>query len=171
MSQAKIDHIQSTLEDMAFKDIEQASAAFSKMGAFILGSCFINCMAGFVCGREARGNHYKDFVRAYLPSYDPEKLWKDLRCALVHNYTEGGSYVFVDNQQAQHGQPAPNNKNKTIINLENFVDDLRNAMRKLLHEIKTDDTKQQLAFVRYDRIGLFIQRKTKRCSIALATAI
>ena len=109
MSEEIINHIKTTLEEMAFNGIKQASAGGSKMGAFILGSCFIDCLAGFVYGRQANGHDYKKFVRDYLKSYDPVKLYKDLRCALVHNYTEGGSYVFVAARPTLHGQLAPNN--------------------------------------------------------------
>lgn len=77
-----IEHIKHALYDMAFLDIKKASSGSSKTGAFILSSCFIDYMAGFVCGKETTHKEYKDFVRQYLPHYDPEKLWDDLRCTL-----------------------------------------------------------------------------------------
>ena len=50
---------------MAFLDIKRASAGKSKMGAFILASCFIEYMAGFVAGKETNREDYKKFVKDY----------------------------------------------------------------------------------------------------------
>ena len=137
---------------MAFLDIKKASAGGSKMGAFILASCFIDYMTGFVCGHETKGSDYKSFVTNYLPSvYDPSKLYKDLRCKLVHNYSEGGSYWFTDKKPHLHGQTE---SGRTIINLENFIDDLEDALRKLLEEIQRDPSIQKKAIDRYNAIGL-----------------
>jgi hypothetical protein len=152
MNTTKFDHIKFALHDMAFLDIKRASEGRSKMGAFILASCFIDYMAGFIAGRETTGKDYKKFVEDYLPSlYDPEKLYKDLRCKVVHNYSEGGSYIFVDAQSAIHGHKVDK---KMIINLENFIDDLEVALQKLFKDFDTDQGKQKKAEDRYDKIGL-----------------
>jgi hypothetical protein len=148
MTQEIIDHIKTALNDMAFDGIKKAYAGGSKMGTFILGSCFIDCMAGFVYGRPAEGNDFKTFVREYLPSYDDEKLWNDLRCRLVHDYSEGGSYVFVNSLPDLHRCQTVEG-DRTVINLENFIDDLEGAMRKLLNEIETVHAKREKAFKRY----------------------
>jgi len=152
MNTTIISHIQFALYDMAFLDIKRASFGKSKMGAFILSSCFIDYMAGFIAGRETTNKDYKQFVKDYLPPfYDPEKLYKDLRCKLVHNYSEGGSYVFVDAKSELHGKKI---NGKLVINLENFIDDLESALRKMLIDLDTDSVKQRMAVNRYDKIGL-----------------
>jgi hypothetical protein len=63
MNQTKLNHIKFALFDMAFLDIKRASAGESKMGAFILASCFIEYMAGFIAGRETTNKDYKQFVK------------------------------------------------------------------------------------------------------------
>lgn len=152
MSQAIIGLIKHALYDMAFQDIKRASAGGSKIGAFILASCFIDYMAGFVCGRQTTARDYEDFFRNYLPSiYNPSMLYKDLRCKLVHNYSEGGSYWFTDNNSHLHGQTS---NGRTVINLENFIDDLENAFDKVLGQIQSDPSKNQKAIHRYNSIGL-----------------
>ncbi len=91
-------------------------------------------------------------MKAYLPSlYDPTKLYRDLRCKLVHNYSEGGSYMFVDAKPALHGQKAGT---KMVINLENFIDDLEDVLRKMFEELDKDPEKRKRAEDRYDKIGL-----------------
>ena len=147
-------HINQALHDMAFLDIKRASAGGSKIGAFILASCFIDYMAGFVKGKETNREDYKKFVKDYLPPlYNPQKIYTDLRCKLVHNYSEGGSYLFVDNKSNLHGK-REHASGKLFINLENFVDDLEAALKKLLTEIEQDDSKRKSAEARYKEIGL-----------------
>jgi hypothetical protein len=152
MSQAIVSHIKFVLYDMAFLDIKRASAGDSKVGAFILANCFIDYMAGFVSGRETRKKDYEDFVRNYLPStYNPKKLYKDLRCRLVHNYSEGGSYWLTYNQPQLHGQTM---NSLTVINLENFIEDLDAAFNKFIKMIEHDPLAMQKAIDRYNSIGL-----------------
>lgn len=152
MSQAIIDHIKKALYNGAFLDIKKASSGKSNIGAFILASCFIDYMAGFVCGRETNRNDYIDFVSHYLPSiYNPSKLYEDLRCKLVHNYSVGGFYWLKDNKPQLHGQTE---SGRTIINLENFINDLEDAFNKLMGEIQSNPLKKQKAIKRYNSIGL-----------------
>ena len=103
-------------------------------------------------GEKQNRKDYKDFVRDYLPQlYDPSKLYTDLRCKLVHNYSEGGSYWLKDNQPQLHGQTV---NGRTIINLENFVDDLENAFHRFMEQIQSDPSAKQKAIGRYNSIGL-----------------
>jgi len=152
MDQAVVNHIKLALYDMAFLDIKRAATGKSKMGAFILASCFIEYMAGFACGKATTKKDYANFVSRYLPAiYDPTKLYADLRCKLVHNYSEGGSYWLTYSQPNLHGMTE---HDRTIINLENFIDDLENALHRLVQEIETDLSAQLRALNRYKSIGL-----------------
>ena len=145
-------HIRHSLEEMAFKDIIRASEGKSKMGAFILGSCFIEYLAGFRYGKETTHDDYKNFIKEFLgDKYDAEKLYEDLRCKLVHNYSEGGSYEFTDAKAFLHKQPI---NNKIILNLENFIDDLKLALNDYFKKLETSDELLQLAIKRYNKVGL-----------------
>lgn len=152
MDKAKLNHIKFVLSDMAFLDIKRASAGKSKMGAFILASCFIEYLAGFVAGKETTSKDYRAFVKNYLPPlYDPEKLHRDLRCKLVHNYSEGGSYMFAYAEPALHGRQVAG---KMVVNLEDFITDLEGALHKLFTELDSDSSKAKKAEERFDKIGL-----------------
>ena len=152
MDSTAVAHFKHALYDMAFLDIKSASNGHSKMGAFILASCFIEYMAGFASGRETRKKDYESFVRHYLPPiYNPTKLYADLRCRLVHNYSEGGSYWLTYDHPELHGMTE---HNRTVVNLENLVDDLESALCKLMNQIETDLSAQQRAADRYKSIGL-----------------
>lgn len=147
-----ITQIKDGLKTMAFLDIKRASAGGAKMGAFILASCFIDYMAGYRYNQANTGQAYMDFVNDYLPAtYDKEKLYKDLRCKLVHNYSEGGSYLFIHGDTSKHGVTVGSKK---VINLENFINDLEVAMDKFFHQIDEDTIIQQKAIDRFNSISI-----------------
>jgi len=80
----KINVIIESLKANALGDIKRASNEGSKMGAFILCSCLIDAMAGFVKGADTTRTDYMIFISNYLTKYDPNSLYTDLRCKLVH---------------------------------------------------------------------------------------
>jgi hypothetical protein len=143
-----------------YKDIEKASIfGEAKLAGFILGTCFIDAMAGFFAGvtKEKVGSgssdRFKDFVKKYLPEYNAEKIWSDLRCGLVHSYAEGGTYVFTDaNKAGFHFNSTPGGK--IILNLEDFLSDLRKAYKKFRNDILTDNDIFLKAKTRYESMGL-----------------
>jgi hypothetical protein len=135
------------------KDIKKASDGGSKIGAFILCSCLIDALAGFLKGKNTNKSNYKDFVRDYLSSYNPENLYKDLRCKLVHSYSEGGSYFFTDQNNSRHLQ---NYDGKQVINLENFIQDIESALDNIENKIKKSHevVLRQNIIQRYDNNGV-----------------
>jgi len=136
--------IKKGLIDMAWADIEKASAGGSKMGAFILCSCYIDYLAGFRFGKPGTGTEYKKFIEIYLQNYNPETIYTDMRCGIVHNYTEGGSYVFVHSLPNFHFYN-PGGIGKTTLNLENFMADIKQAAETYLGELSESDELIQLA--------------------------
>jgi hypothetical protein len=142
----------------AFRDIERASKGEAKLGAFILGACFIDAMAGFFKGidrEEAKrksGSRFKDFVEKYLPQYEPERLWEDLRCGLVHSYAEGGGYEFTHSKSQFHFTKS--SRGKVILNLEDFLEDLKEAYNKLRVDILTNKDIFDKAKKRYESMRL-----------------
>jgi hypothetical protein len=143
-----------------YKDIEKASVfGEAKLSGFILGCCFIDAMAGFLAGIEKEkaasgsSDRFKDFVKKYLSEYDAEKLWSDLRCGLVHSYAEGGVYVFTDaNKAGFHFNTTPGGK--IILNLEDFVSDLRKAYKNFRNDVLFDNNIFLKAKTRYESMGL-----------------
>lgn len=142
-----IETIKKSLKDMAFGDIERASKGDAKMGAFILASCFIDYLSCYYYGGDSSPSHYKGFVKKYLPMYNGNSLYHDLRSKLVHNYTEGGSYYFIDNVPDIHMKKLTNGR--TMLNLENFMLDIKNAMNKYFDLLDKDRTVRMKAINRY----------------------
>ncbi len=154
MTTQEFNRIKVGLEDMAFEDIKRASKGGSKMGAFILASCFIEYMAGFKKGGSTTRTDYINFVKTYLKSYNAKNLYTDLRCKLVHNYSEGGSFLFVDGKQNLHLKKEQAT-GKIFINLENFIEELKGALDTLLDDIKKNKNQSASnALQRLQSIGL-----------------
>lgn len=149
------EEIKKSLRDIALDDIKKSYAAKSIMGTFILCSCFIDAMAGFRYGQDGRlklGKMYRTFVEEYLKDYDKVSLYYDLRCQLVHNYSESKSYKFIHDKSEFHLGEA--GENKTYINLENFIADLERAVNKLFEDIENSPAAMGNAMKRYLKYGL-----------------
>lgn len=155
-----IDILDKDLFGWAYKQIEEASiSGTAKLAGFILGACFIDAMAGFYAGIDKKqmnsgsSGRFKKFVAKYLPKYDKEKLYKDLRCGLVHSYVEGGTYAFTDaNKDGFHFNKTP--KGRIILNLEDFCADLREAYRSFRQDILDNDAIFKKAKHRYETMKL-----------------
>lgn len=142
-----------------YKDIEKASIfGEAKVAGFILGTCFIDAMAGFFAGTtkekfSGSSDRFKGFVKEYLPAYDAEKIWEDLRCGLVHSYAEGGTYAFTNaNEEGFHFNSTQ--RGKIILNLEDFLSDLRKAYKNFRNDILIDNDVFLKAKTRYESMGL-----------------
>jgi hypothetical protein len=139
-----VDILDKILFEWEYKDIERASIyGEAKLAGFILGACFIDAMAGFYTGlkrensKKGSGTRFKEFARKYLLKYDAEKLYGDLRCDLVHSYTEGGTYIFTDAKPDLHLKLTP--KGKIVLNLEDYLVDLKLAYLGLRNDILHDE--------------------------------
>ena len=160
-----VDILDKYLFGWEYKDIERASIqGNAKLAGFILGACFIDAMAGFYAGidqitmKNNSGKRFKDFVRKYMPKYNAKKLYNDLRCGLVHSYAEGGTYVFTDaNKAGFHFNTTP--QGKIILNLEDFLCDLREAYKKLRHDILDNNDIFLKARKRY--LSLYLMNRVK----------
>jgi hypothetical protein len=155
------------LREMALGDIKRASRpgekrdGGAKMAGFLLGFCFIDAAAGFHAGRtrEMRnviGKHFRAFVRAYLPRYEPDALYNDLRNGLVHSYAIGETYAFTHlESDGPHLQSRATGLGvRILLNLEDFVSDLERAYEELCRDIRVNPTQFAKAKRRYESIGL-----------------
>jgi hypothetical protein len=77
------------------RDIEEINNQ-EKLGftiaEFILCSCLIDQISGFRYNTDKVGKRYRQFVKGYLPKYNFDDLYEDLRNKLVHNYSVGSFY-------------------------------------------------------------------------------
>src|SRR5262245_11706829 len=88
---ADLSDLRSGLEG-AFRAVKDAKG----MGGFILGLCAIDWLASFYFAKDVGSEEYKNFVRRFLPKYNAEQIYHDLRCGLVHNFTNRGNGTKYD---------------------------------------------------------------------------
>ncbi|HEY4877241.1 MAG TPA: hypothetical protein VIH86_16810 [Puia sp.] len=146
----KIEYIIKSLKDFALRDIKKIGIEDNVLASFILCSCFIEQVSGF---RYARVSHrtgkgmFEDFVKEYLPNYDPKKLREDLRNKLVHNYSLGDSYSLVRNSKELHLTKLGT---RQIINIENFIEELENAFALYENDLNTKEDVRNNALKWYE---------------------
>lgn len=124
---------------------------------FILCSCFIDQVSGFRYNTDKVGRRYRQFVKDYLPQYNADELYNDLRNKLVHNYSIGSFYGLTRKAPNLHLQKE---NGLTILNLENFIEDLKLVLDKYSLELRTDNDIRRKAlcwFSEYKIIGLAFQ--------------
>lgn len=143
---------------LALEDINRALNSNTNTAVFILGSCFIEALAGFYCGQtdpNLQGksrDQFVQFVTKYLPQYNSQDLWKSLRNGLVHSYTDKGKYLFVNKKRELHC--SRHQGRGLIINDENFAEDLANAYNQFRSEILNDPNIFLKAQQRFDAFGI-----------------
>lgn len=133
-----IDKVEKSLKELALSDVDKCFKGGAKVGAFILLGCLIDAATGFWKGQDTTRTDYKDFVRQYLPKYDPESLYADLRCKLIHSYSEGGSYDLKDGRPGLHLQQCAGMAGKLILNYEDFYSDVASAIGNLIQDARRD---------------------------------
>ena len=151
-----LDHVY----NWGFGDIVRASIeGNAKLAGFILGACLIDALAGFYAGvtketcKYGSGERFKQFVGKYMTRYDANNLWVDLRCGLVHSYASGKSYAFTDaNRAGYHFDKRPDGM--TILNLEDFLADIKHAFAEYRKDVLSDDALFVKAETRVGSLGI-----------------
>lgn len=120
-------------------DIKKISMGNHVIASFILCSCFIEQISGY---RYARSNNtsFINFVKEYMPQYNPKKLRDDLRNRLVHNYSIGSCFALIQRHPEFHLKPSiQNTLDQKYLNLENFIEDIEIAFNKFIKDLKEND--------------------------------
>ena len=118
---------------------------------FILCSCLIDQISGFRYNTDKVGKRYKQFVKDYLPNYNPDELYDDLRNKLVHNYSIGSFYGLTRKAPHLHLQKA---NNVIHLNPENFISDLKAALDKYIIELRSDSDIRRKALCWYSEYNI-----------------
>ena len=96
---------------------------------------------------------YIEFVNKFFPQhYDSEALYRDLRCKLVPCYSLGPDYVFHHNLPDMHFEK--NLCGQTMLNMENFIDELEGAMNKYFSFLDKDNEVCQNAIEKVKKDGI-----------------
>lgn len=155
-----IERMRKSLYEFAIKDINIAMNHNAPIGAFILASCLIDCLAGFRYGvpenfKGSRQRYIKFIDEYYDNKYEGKVMYDSMRNRLVHNYAERGSYLFSHKNELEH-----NFKYDGKINIESdeFIKDLELAMKKYFNDLEKDPDLQRIAKERMDFLSIIEER-------------
>lgn len=149
-----IKKVKFALSNLAFEDLYKASFGKAKMGTFILASCYIDYLSCYYFNSDSSKENYINFVNRFLPNYSGKDLYESLRCKLVHNYTEGGKYEFIDDNPNLHLKLSE--REKTRINLENFLYDLRKAKDEYFELVDNNKKYKERMINRFKKVGILV---------------
>lgn len=140
MKEQLVKELDSSFLALALEDMKRAidPKVNTNLAVFILGVCLIDALAGFYGGKEKPTNEgntgrFKNFVKKYLPQYNPDDLY-EVRNGLLHSYIVE-KYSFVDKKSHLHNQSANGGK---FINDENFYSDLKTAYEHFKKDILSE---------------------------------
>jgi len=151
MSESQIiNQIISSFLDYNLRDISEIynNEKEFTIAEFILCSCLIDQISGFRYNNKEVGKRYKQFVEEYLPRYNSDELYDDLRNKLVHNYSIGIHYRLINKATHLHLQNVDGN---IYLNLSDFIADIRGALDKYFLQLKNDKEIRQNAISWYKK--------------------
>jgi hypothetical protein len=134
----KIEEIIDSFTRFALRDIKVNIP--NPIAAFILISCFIDQLAAYAYNTQIgqAGANYRKFITEYFDAYDPLKLWENLRCALVHNYTLSPNFAL--SSEPHPSLPPTTNISANDFTVSEFVKELETALTDLSSHLR-DRTK------------------------------
>ncbi len=139
---AGLQQIEKSLREIAYADLLETVKHELVIPAFILCSCLIEQILTFRYGSINIGsNEFQYFVKEYLPKYNGKALRDDLRNRLIHNFSLGETYILTHKNPNGHLKNYNSQREpiiKTILNLEDLVEDLGQALNTFCHQLKTD---------------------------------
>jgi len=122
----KIEEVIDSFTRFALRDIKVNIP--NPIAAFILISCFIDQMAAYAYNTQIgqAGANYRRFITEYFKNYDPLRLWENLRCALVHNYTISTNFAL--SSEPHQDLPPSTNISANDFTVTEFVEELETAL-------------------------------------------
>jgi len=146
--------LRTALKGYNLGDIKYLLQGNKSIAGFILCSCLIDHVACFRYNKESSGKIYQSFIDDYLSGYgyDSKRIYIDLRCKLVHNYTVGRSSYDLTSGTQLHLKKW--NIGSVVLDLNVFVDHLEKALDKYLGELESDSIVKENAINRYRKVGI-----------------
>ena len=143
--------------DWVFNPIDRLVPSQDALIGFIVMTCAIDCLAGFWWGTNTKNkvrDTYVKFIDEYFPpkQYDADGLYDSLRNGLVHMFTiKDKKHALTHNQPHLHLKIATTGH--TMLNAENFRDDLVLAREKYFDEVEANPELLDRLVERYSREG------------------
>ncbi|MDR3613244.1 MAG: hypothetical protein P4L53_06745 [Candidatus Obscuribacterales bacterium] len=164
-----VNSVEKSLRELALGDIKRAVEGKALVGAFILCCCLLDSLTGFCYRCETTADTFDQFCKRYLlkvnKSYEGARLWKALRCGLIHNYSSAfestGKMWRIElvngreNIHLERAQEADSNATSIFLNLESFVDDVEKVLENFFVSVRDpkDQYRTKLNLIAFARVN------------------
>jgi hypothetical protein len=147
--------VRKSFEELAIGDIERAIEGKAFVGAFILCCCLLDSLSGFCFGQEPDGSTFTNFCARYLEKVDVRyraiKLYKALRCGLLHGYSpvykeQDKSWQFYlrdDNPEEHLKIDQTTTTTIVVLNLPNFLGDIKEVLKQFFEDVADKSDKKK----------------------------
>ena len=136
-----VDEFERYFDDTVLHEIKTTVEIGLEKAPYILISCGIDYLVTFWTGSDSTRKRYRDFVNGFFVGYDGDKLYRELRCRMVHNYTVGEGTIICWDEPDIHG--CTTSDGETVLNVEQFFLDFIQAEEKYFAALR--DSPQLLA--------------------------
>jgi hypothetical protein len=107
--------------------------------------------------KDTTGNDYKTFLNEFkwfTKKYNPEDIYHSLRCGLVHQFIiKNGKFMLTHNNSHWHLKIY---KNYTVLNYQNFFEDIKNLKKEYFSMIEKDDNKRRTFLEKFNKKGFLV---------------
>jgi hypothetical protein len=136
--------IHDALVGEAVDGIERTGEVYA-FGAFQLVGALLDTVSCLAKRRGTRAARFARFVVAYFPSaYHgndlPRRLYEDLRCRPLHNYSTIGLLLLDGQDEALH---LTEHRGRTLIRLQSLLGDLRVALGQWWQDVEADEAERR----------------------------
>jgi hypothetical protein len=141
--------------DETYNSTRDGQNGSTPLAAFILVSCAIDFMAGFLEGiytfeLKSSGKIYKRFVERYMRQYDSKDVYRSIRCRLAHHFTVGDKVALIHLNPSAHDPLG--SRGEKVINFENFYADFRIGVERYFIDLEKEKDLQK-KFLRRSSLG------------------
>ena len=150
----KIEDLIGCFKNYAFSDIHFNESRI--ISAFILCSCLIDQLASFAYdSEEYNETNYEKFISDYLPQYERRRLYRNLRCKIVHNYTLSPHLALAKDRPQIYSNSTYHDS--STLYLTEFISELEVAFNSFSTDLRNNTLVRKNALLRYPKCKPIIE--------------
>ena len=147
-----VEEFERYFDERILSEIRTAIGVGLQTAPYILISCAIDFLTTFWAGADSTRERYRDFVNAFFAGYDGEKVYRQLRCRMVHNHTVGEAAIICWDELDLHGCTIGDGT--VVLNLEQFLQDFIEAKKKYFAALRTSPEVLENQIARFNHMGV-----------------
>lgn len=153
-----INFIEGIFEKWIFTAINDLFNSRGVSLGFLIMACAIDYLTGLFKGTnlDTTRDDYINFLKTYKwfsKKYNPEYVYKSLRCGLVHNFTVKKSKFALTHKHPELHLKVTQ-RDEIILNYEDFFTDIKRLSREFFGKARKDPTTRAKLIERFSQIGI-----------------